>query len=204
MKVLGVTGTIGSGKSTVCRMLAEMGCPVIDADIEAHRTYRRGTRVYRDIVTAFGQGVLDPQGRIDRPSLGAIVFSDPQSRARLNDIVHPATRRRVMHRAARLAAEGHEWIALEATLFIESGWLGLLDRLWVVVAPVDEVISRLQRDRGQNESQVRCRIAAQASGVSMMERADDIIYNDGNLETLRLRVESLWNGLDAATPRCGR
>jgi dephospho-CoA kinase len=200
VKVLGVTGNIGSGKSTVCRTLADMCCPVIDADVEAHLSYRRGTIAQHQIVAAFGERVLDPAGRIDRTVLGGIVFSDPESRVLLNSIVHPATRRRVESHLARLSSEGHAWAVLEATLVFEAGWLDLIDRLWVVAAPVDAVVSRLNRDRGQNEQQVRFRIAAQTPAVQMMERADDIIYNDGDLEALRSRVLSLWSELNASTP----
>ena len=201
MKVLGVTGTIGSGKSTVCRMLAEMCCPVIDADSEAHLSYRRGTRAHHEIVSVFGERILDPQGRIDRTVLGGIVFADTQSRARLNAIVHPATRRRVVRRLARLNLEEHAWVVLEATLFVEAGWLDLIDRLWLVAAPVEAVVSRLHRDRGQDENQVRSRLSAQMPVTRMMERADDIIYNDGDIEALRNRVQSLWDGLDTSTLR---
>ena len=133
--MLGVTGTIGSGKSTVCRLLSELGCPVIDADIEAHQAYRSGTAVHRTIVAAFGAGVLDARGEVDRAALGKVVFADPRARERLNAIVHPATRRRVMRKLTRLRALGHEWAAVEATLIIEAGWRELLDRLWVVAAP---------------------------------------------------------------------
>ena len=193
--MLGVTGTIGSGKSTVCRLLSELGCPVIDADIEAHEAYRRGTATYRAVVAAFGDGVLDARGEVDRAALGQVVFADPHARQRLNAIVHPATRRRAARKLARLRALGHEWAAVEATLIIEAGWRGLLDRLWVVAAPEAEVVQRLRRDRGQDEERTRQRIAAQMESREMMTQADDIIYNDGDLEVLRKRVEQLWQGL---------
>ncbi len=195
MKVLGVTGTIGSGKSTVCRILSELGCPVIDADRAAHESYKRGTRAYREIVAAFGAGILDATGRIDRASLGTVVFSAPEARHTLNTIVHPATRRLIERRVARFAAAGHAWAAVEATLLIEAGWRELVDRLWVVAAPDDRVIDRLHRDRGQDERHVRSRLGAQMPAHQMMELADDIIYNDGDMEALRARVRTLWDSL---------
>ena len=195
MQVLGVTGTIGSGKSTVCKMLAELGCPVIDADLEAHRSYGKGTRAYRDIVAAFGAGILDSRGRIDRAVLGSIVFGSSEARTRLNAIVHPATRHRIERALRRLQAAGHRWAAVEATLLIEANWLHMVDRLWVVAAPDLSVISRLHRDRGQDEHHVRSRMAVQMTPGRMMEFADDIIYNDGDIVALRARVESLWSAL---------
>lgn len=199
MKVIGITGTIGSGKSSVLRILEEMGCPVIDADLEAHRSYARGTRAYREIVAEFGEGILDDRRSINRGILGGIVFASPEARARLNSIVHPATRRRVLEILKRLSTAGHEWAALEATLLIEAEWTDMVDRLWVVAAPDESVIARLHRDRGQDAHQVRGRMAVQMPASRMMEHADDIIYNDGDLELLRTRVEALWQGLSQPT-----
>lgn len=199
MRVIGITGTIGSGKSTVCRMLGELGCPVIDADLEAHRSYERGTGTYREIVTTFGEGILDSSGNIDRSSLGEIVFSDPEARKRLNAIVHPATLRQVVSGLRQFAAAGHDWAAVEATLLIEAGWRNMVDQLWVVAAPDDSVVARLRRDRDQDEDHVRSRMSAQMPALQMMEHADEIIYNDGDLEALRTRVESLWSRLPRPT-----
>lgn len=195
MKVLGVTGTIGSGKSTVCRLLEQMGCPVVDADREAHLTYRRGTRTWQKLVDAFGEGVLDSNGQIDRAVLARIVFNDSEALERLNSIVHPATRRRVSRKLRRLSTEGHAWTAIEATLLIEAGWRDMVDRLWVVAAPDDVVIARLSRDRGQDEQSVRTRLARQTPAERMMEYADDIIYNDGHAQELEERVRALWRDL---------
>ncbi len=197
MKVLGVTGTVGSGKSTVCRMLEQMGCPVIDADLEAHMTYRRGTRPWRAIVAAFGEEILESSGDIDRTALGRIVFMNPEARERLNAIVHPATRRRVTRRLGRLRALGHTWAAVEATLLIEAGWRSLVDRLWVVAAPTEAVVERLGHNRGQSEQETLARLTAQMPAQERMEYADDIIYNDGTLEDLRERVRALWRDLSS-------
>jgi dephospho-CoA kinase len=200
MRVIGVTGTIGSGKSTVCRMLRELGCPVIDADLEAHLSYAPDTSTYKEIVATFGERILDSRGNIDRSSLGEIVFADPQTRKRLNSIVHPATLQRVVSSLRQFAAAGHGWAAVEATLLIEAGWRDMVDRLWVVAAPEDSVVARLRRDRNQDEDHVRTRMLAQMPVLQMMEHADDIIYNDGDVEALRSRVESLWRALSPRTP----
>lgn len=195
MQVIGITGTIGSGKSTVGAILAGLGCPVIDADREAHRSYRRGTLAHRAIVAAFGPSVLDIKGRIDRRALGAVVFSDAEARRRLNAIVHPAARRRVERALHRLRDSGHAVAAIEAALLIEAGWNEMVDRLWVVAAPDEDVIARLERDRGQHEAQVRSRLQAQMPVRQMMQQADDIIINDGDIEALCARVEQLYRGL---------
>ena len=202
MLVIGITGTIGSGKSTVCSILAALGCPVIDADREAHASYRRGTLAYRAIVDTFGPGVLDGSGRVNRAALGAAVFSDPESRRRLNAIVHPATRGRVERKLQRLKLQGHAHAAVEATLLVEAGWRDMVHRLWVVAAADDNVILRLRRDRGQDEGQVRQRLEAQTPVRQMMERADDIIINDGDLSALRARVTSLYSDLDRPRVEC--
>jgi len=195
MQVLGITGNIGSGKSTVGRLLEQLGCPVIDADLVAHRVYRRGSRTWRQVVETFGSRAVRGDGAIDRAWLGSLVFADARARQRLNAIVHPATRRSVQRRLAALRRQGHGWAAIEATLLIEAGWRDMVDRLWVVAAPEDAVVGRLGRDRHLDEAEVRVRLAAQMPAAAKMEQADDIIYNDGDIEELALRVRQLWSAL---------
>ena len=197
MHVFGVTGNIASGKSTVWRMLEWQGCPVVDADKQAHETYRRGTTVWRGIVDAFGPEVLGTDGEVDRTALGKRVFGDAAAREQLNALVHPATKRRVQRFLAGFRTQGYEWAAVEATLLIEAGWQRMVDRIWLVASPEAIVIDRLKRDRDQTGSESKARIAAQMSAVEKMEHADDIIYNDGSLEFLEARVEQLWQGLSA-------
>lgn len=195
MRVIGITGNIGSGKSTVGLLLRQLGCPVIDADLVAHRVYRRGSRTWSQVVETFGSHVVRADGAIDRAWLGALVFADVRARARLNAIVHPATRRSVQRRLAALRREGHSVAAIEATLLIEAGWLDLVDRLWVVAAPEDAVVERLGRDRQLDEAEVRVRLAAQMPARAKMARANDIIYNDGGHDELAARVRQLWDAL---------
>lgn len=197
MHVIGVTGNIASGKSTVCHMLERRGCPVIDADKQAHETYRRGTAVWRGILSAFGPEVLGPDGEVDRTALGRKVFDDAAAREQLNAMVHPATKRRVQRLLAGFRTQGYEWAAVEATLLIEAGWRSMVDRIWLVASPEALVLNRLSRGRHQTGSESKARIAAQMSAVEKMEHADDIIYNDGSLGELEARVEQLWQGLTA-------
>ncbi len=195
MQVLGVTGNIGSGKSTVCLLLTELGCPVVDADLVAHQVYRRGSRTWRQVVETFGTRVVQENGAIDRTWLGALVFADIRAREQLNAIVHPATRRSVQRRLALLRRQGYAWAAIEATLLIEAGWLDMVDRLWVVAAPEDAVVARLERERSMDAAEVRLRLSAQMPASAKMERAHDIVYNDGDRDDLALRVRQLWNAL---------
>ncbi|MBE9506120.1 MAG: dephospho-CoA kinase [Chloroflexi bacterium] len=197
MRVIGVTGNIGSGKSTVCHMLERRGCPVVDADMQAHETYRRGTTVWRGILSAFGPEVLGPDGEVNRTALGRRVFDDAAARERLNALVHPATKRRVQRLLAGFRTQGYEWAAVEATLLIEAGWQRMVDRIWLVASPEALVIDRLRRDRDQTGSESKARIAAQMSAIEKMEHADDIIYNDSSLGELEARMEQLWQGLTA-------
>ena len=199
MRAIGVTGNIGSGKSTVCHLLERRGCPVIDADMQAHETYRRKTTVWRGILSAFGPEVLGPDGEVDRTALGRRVFGDAAARERLNALVHPATKRRVQRLLGGFRTQGYEWTAVEATLLIEADWQRMVDCIWLVVSPEALVLDRLRRDRHQTRPQSKARIAAQMSAVEKMEHADDIIYNDGSFEELEARVEHLWQGLSTTS-----
>ncbi|MFW6056894.1 MAG: dephospho-CoA kinase [Chloroflexota bacterium] len=195
MIVIGVTGTIGSGKSTVCRILAELGCFTIDADKVAHSTYRRGTRVWKAIVDHFGPEVQRPDGGIDRRALGQVVFHDSAARSWLNGVVHPATRESIERQLRRLEERGRRCAAVEATLLLEADWASLVDRVWVVVAPEDKVFERLERDRNQSPSATRARLSSQMPAQQQAAHADAVIENDGDIEALRAHVTRLYRAL---------
>ena len=198
MIIIGVTGSFGSGKSTVCRILAGLGSAVIDADRLAHETYRPHTQIWQEIVDAFGRDILGPGGEIDRRRLGQIVFSHSVALARLNRIVHPEA-----YRLARQAIEDHRLqgaaaVALEATLLIEAGWTDLVDRVWLVTAPKTTVVRRLKQKRGMGDHQIVARLESQMSAEQKAEHADDTIHNDGTVAELESRVTELWNKLRTA------
>jgi len=199
VNILGLTGNIGSGKSSVGEILRQLGCPVIDADREAHRTYKAGSPTWREIVDAFGRDILTEEGEIDRQIVGRLVFEKPAALARLNTIVHPATRARVERRLTEFQEDGYAWTTVEATLLIESGWQDMVTRLWVVAAPVDLVVARLSISRPLSEEDIRSRISAQMPAEEKMALADEIVYNDGNMDDLRRRVEQLWTELSPAS-----
>jgi dephospho-CoA kinase len=192
--VVGLTGGIGSGKSTVARLLAGLGAHVIDADKIGHEVYRPGAEAYAAVVDAFGRGVVAPDGTIDRRALGAIVFADPAALARLNALVHPAIAREIQRRIAAAREAGDTPVVVEAAIMIEAGWR-FFDRVWAVIAPREDAIARVVAERGLTAGQVEQRMRTQASDEERRRVADLVIENDGTLDALRARVEAAWRTL---------
>ncbi|HKV56543.1 MAG TPA: dephospho-CoA kinase [Candidatus Binataceae bacterium] len=193
MLTIGLTGGIGSGKSTVTRFLGELGAPIIDADKVGHAIYAPDGPAYPDMVAAFGEAILAPDGTIDRKKLGPIVFADPAALKRLNSIVHPKmfTRMREMVEQLRGAGEKNP-IMIEAAILIEANWQPLFDEIWLVVASRERVIERIERDRGLKPEQTEARIRAQLSDEERRKHATLVITNDGPIEELRQKVGDLW------------
>ena len=193
--VIGLTGGIGSGKSTVADMLAELGARVIDADRIGHEVYRPGTEGHASVVRAFGRGVVAPDGTVDRGALGSIVFRDPDALARLNAIVHPLIAADIQRRVAGARAEpGAPAIVIEAAILIEAGWR-FFDRIWAVIAPRETAIARVVAERGLSREEVERRMAAQATDEDRRRVAHLVIENDGTRAELRPRVEAAWRTL---------
>jgi dephospho-CoA kinase len=197
---VGLTGGIGSGKSTVSRRLAELGAVVIDSDALAREVVEPGTPGLAAIVAAFGAGVLAPDGRLDRSALSAIVFADEDALASLNRIVHPLVRERAGELAAAAAADAV--LVQDVPLLVESGMSDSFDMVMVVDAPEDERVARLVRERGMTEDDARARMAAQASREDRLAAADIVLDNSGTPEALLDEVAHLWPGLErlAAQP----
>lgn len=187
---VGLTGGIGSGKSSVAHRFAELGALVVDADALAREVVAAGTPGLARVVEEFGDGVLRPDGTLDRPVLGRIVFGDPDALARLNGIVHPLVR----ERAAELvsAVPPGTVVVQDVPLLVETGQAGAYDLVVVVEAPADVRVRRLARDRGMSEDEARSRMAAQASDEQRRAVADVVIVNDADLGTLRDRVDEVW------------
>jgi dephospho-CoA kinase len=190
---IGLTGGIGSGKSTVSKILAELGAPIIDADKVGHAIYAPGGPAYDDMIAAFGDGVLADDGTIDRRKLGPIVFADPAALKILNSIVHPKmfARMREMIDAMRAASETQP-IVVEAAILIEANWLPLFDEIWLVVAAKERVIDRIERDRGLAREQTESRIKAQLSHDERRKHAAIAITNDGSIDDLRAKLADVW------------
>jgi dephospho-CoA kinase len=186
---IGLTGGIGSGKSTVSAMLAARGAVVIDADRIAREVVEPGTPGLAAVAEAFGPGVLTADGSLDRPALAAIVFADPAAREKLDGIVHPLVR----SRAAELAAAAPEGTVVvhDVPLLVETGQTGSYDLVLVVQADPDTRIDRLVR-RGMTEEDARARIAAQATDEQRRAVADVVLENDGTPEDLAEQVDRFW------------
>jgi dephospho-CoA kinase len=195
MLTIGLTGGIGSGKSTVSKLLAELGGPIIDADQVGHAIYAPDGPAYPDMIAAFGEGILAPDRTIDRKKLGPIVFADPAALKRLNSIVHPKmfARMREMVDAMRTGGE-RKPIVIEAAILIEANWQPLFNEIWLVVASRERVIERVERDRGLKPEQTEARIKAQLSDDDRRKYATTVVTNNGTIDELRAKVGDLWQG----------
>jgi dephospho-CoA kinase len=194
--LVGLTGGIGSGKSTVARLLEKRGAVVFDADLLAREAVEPGTPGHAAVIERFGADVLAPGGELDREALASIVFADPSARRDLEEIVHPEVR--------RLFAEGSEAyrdsdrvVVFSAPLLVETGMHTAFEILVVVSATVATQIERLMRQRGMSESSIRARIEAQAPLEDKAAVADFLVDNEGTLDELESQVDRLWNDLSA-------
>jgi dephospho-CoA kinase len=196
MKTVGLTGGIGSGKSTVSRILAELGAFVIDADKVGHEIYLPGKAAWREVTAAFGQDILAPDQTIDRKKLGAIVFGSDEARKRLNAIVHPLMFHDIKQRIDAKRAEGFTPpIVVEAAILIEANWLPLADEVWVVVTNKNAVVERVVSQRGMTAKDTEARISSQLSDAERLKHAHVVITNDGSPEELEKKVQDAWKRL---------
>ena len=195
MLLVGLTGGIGSGKSTVAAMLAERGAVVFDADVLARRAIAPGTPGHDRVVARFGQGVVGPEGSVDRTALAEIVFSDPEARRALEEIVHPEVFRLLAVGAERYRGTDAV-VVFDAPLIIEAGQVDLFDVIVLVTAPAEERIRRIVEARaGMSKDGVRQRIAAQLPDEDKTRHVDAVIENHGSLDRLRARVGTVWDDL---------
>jgi dephospho-CoA kinase len=205
MILVGLTGGIGSGKTSVSTMLAERGAIIIDADQITRELQAPGSAVLAAIVGAFGSDVLDSSGALDRPALAAKVFGDPDALARLNKIVHPAVGREM---AARLEAQRptQNVVVLDIPLLVENPREGLCGTV-VVDLPLDLAVERLVTFRNMSRSDAEARISRQASREARVAIADRVIDNSGDLASLEAQVNEVWQwmqSLPPAAPDAGR
>lgn len=200
MLLVGLTGGLGVGKSTVARMLGERGAVVVDADDLAREALEPGTPGYEQVCDLFGRDILDEEGRIDRKELAERVFADEPKRRALESITHPE-----VFRLLAETVEAHRGadaiVVFDAALIVETGFHSAVDVLLVVTAPEDMQVERVLRDRGMTEDEARARIAAQADPAAREALGDIVVRNDGDLVSLEREVDRAWEELSR---RAGR
>ena len=193
MLKIGLTGGIGTGKSSVTEAFQSLGAAVINADLLGHDAYLPGTIGFEEVVTEFGQEIVGSDGQIDRKKLGPIVFSDSSKMDRLNEIMHPLIRDLIDERLVSLESSQNKVAVVEAAILIEAGWKSLFDEIWVVISDREEVISRLGVRNGLSREDAVKRIDSQMSNNERIEHGDVVVENTGSMEDLQTRVNSLWS-----------
>jgi len=197
MKVIGLTGSIGSGKSAVSRFLAELGAIVIEADKLGHEAYMPGTEAWRKVVAAFGKQITGADGNIDREKLGKIVFGDSNARERLNRIMHPKIYSMIQARLEEHRRQKTEVVVVEAPLLLEANWTSLVDKVWMTTASETTILKRLKERRKLSEYESLARLRSQLPLGKRLEQADVVIDTECTLEELKEKIKVLWQKLQA-------
>lgn len=195
LKVIGLTGGIASGKSTVSTLLKSLGAVIIDADEISRKVMKKNTKVFDEIVEYFGDNILDKDGNIDRQKLGQIVFSNVDDLKILNDITHPAIINEIKKNLLILSKKKEPIVVIDAALLLESGLDNLTDKIWLVKASEETQLKRLMRRDNIDERQAINRIKSQMPLKEKLKYADKIIDNDGNIEYTKKQVDNFWKEL---------
>ena len=206
--LIGLTGGIACGKSTVLAMLAALGARIIDADRVTHRLQQPGTPVFQQIVATFGRGVLSPTGALDRRRLGTLVFSDQAKLEQLEQLIHPAVRAAILSfieeigrsggYGTRLGTLNRPVVVIDAIKLIESGWVKECAQVWVVTCSETLQLERLKTTRGLSEEEAQQRLAAQIPQASRLPYATVVITNDSPQAETRAQVDAAWQKVLAA------
>ncbi len=194
--LIGLTGNIACGKSTVLRQLKEMGAHTIDADALIHVILKKGGPAYEPVVREFGHEIVGADGEIDRRALGRIVFADPERLDVLEQIEHPIVRQVINE---EIANAGEDVVVLDAIKLIEVGWADKSDAVWVVTCTREQQLERLMRTRGYSREEAEERIDAQSPQEEKIARADVVIYNSGTQEQTRDQVVMAWDAFLASS-----
>ena len=194
MKVIGLTGGIGSGKSTVARFLTEMGAVTIDLDKIGHEVLKQA-EIKKRLAGEFGRDFVDADGEIDRTGLGRLVFNNPAALARLNAITHPAIDKKVSQLLEGYRQKGERVVLLEAAAMLEAGRGEDFDELWVAVAPEEVALARLEGRGGLSREEALTRLRSQLTNEERVRQADVIINTDCTLDELKQRVAAEWRKL---------
>jgi dephospho-CoA kinase len=194
MKIIGLTGGIGSGKSTVARFLAELGAVIIDADKIGHEVLESDGKARSSVMSAFGRQIVNPDGSINRKKLGDIVFKNREDLNKLNWIMHPQIYRALKTKLEQYRKHGIEIVIIEAPLLIEASWATFVDEVWVTIAPQATVLKRLEK-MGLPHTEAMARIRSQLPAEERNRHADVVIDTDCSLDELKTKVGKLWQGL---------
>jgi dephospho-CoA kinase len=197
MLVVGLTGNIGSGKSTVAQMLSERGATIIDADVLARRAVEAGTSAYERIVARWGSEIVAPDGQLDRAALRRVVFADHEQLEELNQIVHPEVERLRTRLVDQARKRGDRVVICDIPLLFERHMTDRVDRIILVDAHRAVRLERLVKDRGLRETEAMDMIAAQMPAELKRARADYVIDNDGTLTQLERKVQDVWSAITA-------
>lgn len=192
MLIIGLAGGIGSGKSEVAKIMSELGAVVLDADSMGHSVYAPNTEGWAEVVGTFGEDILDETGNVDRRKLGPKVFGKPEEMEKLNAIVWPKIRSSIEDRIEEEREKGSGVVVVDAAILIEAGWTNLGDEVWVTIAPESEVVKRLGTRNNLSEEDARVRITSQMPAQERVKYADAVIENNGDLDSLKKKVELLW------------
>jgi dephospho-CoA kinase len=195
MRVIGLTGGIASGKSTISEALHEHGAVIIDADKVGHEAYLPGTETWQALVDHFSRDILTESGEIDRRKLGGIVFSDPSQREALQNIVWPRMKEMMRRRLDDLRKSGVTVAVIEAAVLLEAGWTDLVDEIWVAEVSEPVAIARLMARNNLTEADALARIRSQLSNEQRAARANVVINNDGTVAQARERLAEAWMSL---------
>ncbi|MDY3983306.1 MAG: dephospho-CoA kinase [Veillonellaceae bacterium] len=192
MYKIGLTGGIASGKSTVSTWLAKQGAPIIDADIIARQVVEKGQPCLKQLVEAFGQTILLADGRLNRPLVGQLVFTDKAKRQKLNQIMHKAIKEKMAEQAAIYEKTGQTAAIYDVPLLVETGWYQWMDEVWVVAVSPKTQLKRLMLRNQYTEVEAKERIASQMALADKIKVADKVIANDGTEDDLYKELGLLW------------
>ena len=196
MLVIGVTGNFGTGKTTVCQMLADLGAAVVNADELGHQVLVSNKQIRNRLAEAFGPSILTKGNVIDRKKLADVAFKNSDSQAKLNRIMHPMIYELVEKEISQLMQSGYTIVTLEAALLIEANWNKLVDQIWVTTASQDTIVARLKSQRGFTESEINSRLSRQLPAQEYVKHADVVINTDCSRKELKQKITELWHNLD--------
>ncbi|MCL2149724.1 MAG: dephospho-CoA kinase [Dehalococcoidia bacterium] len=195
VKVIGLTGIFGSGKSTIAGFLKDMGAVIVDADQIVHQLYLPGGSGFQQVVSLFGSAMVDVNCHLDRRKLADIIFADEAARIKLNTAVHPLVTRQLKVLLAEHRRRHTPVVIVEAPLLIEAGWVPLVDEVWVTTAPREAIFRRLNQKYDMSYSSVLARIHAQLPVREQIRHASQVISTDTSLERLKTKTQRLWQGI---------